>query len=169
MGTGNLPVPLCSGSKQEAFMRVKVHTDLVSGIFFLIFSVALFLVIPSQVKVVTDEVVNSRTFPYILSLIIMAMSLKTIALEVVRLAKKEAVETKEFDSKVEAKALFLFSLLIVYVILIQVIGYLVSSLLMVSSFLIFFKTKKWYYYAITLGLTVGIFFIFKMVLNVQLR
>lgn len=156
-------------SSRRSFMRVKVHTDLVSGIFFLLFSVALFLVIPSQVKVVTDEVVNSRTFPYILSLIIMAVSLKTVAVEVIKLVKKKEVEKKEFDVKVEAKALFLFSLLIVYVILIQVIGYLVSSLLMVSSFLVFFKTKKWYYYAITLGLTVAIFYIFRIVLNVQLR
>ncbi len=86
----------------------------------------------------------------------------------IKLARKQEVEKKEFDIKVEAKALFLFALLIVYVILIQVIGYLVSSLLMVTSFLIFFKTRKWYYYAITLGLSVAIFYIFRMVLNIQL-
>ncbi len=149
-------------------MHVRVHTDLVSGIFFLLFSVVLLLVIPSQVKVITDEVVNSRTFPYVLSVIIMVMSTKTIVVEVIKLARKQEVEKKEFDIKVEAKALFLFTLLIVYVILIQVIGYLVSSLLMVTAFLVFFKTKKWYYYAITLGISVAIFYIFRMVLNIQL-
>ncbi len=56
-------------------MHVKVHTDLVSGIFFLLFSIVLLLVIPNQVKVITDEVVNSRTFPYILTAIIMVMSI----------------------------------------------------------------------------------------------
>ena len=149
-------------------MRVKVHADLISGMIFLTFSIFLIWVIPSQIRVVTTEAVNSRTFPYLLAFLIMVMSVKTILVEIVKIIRKIPSEKKEFDLIIEAKALLLFIILITYLILMPIVGYLISSILMVLAFLLFFKTRKWYYYAVVLGITVAVFMIFRFGLNVQL-
>lgn len=149
-------------------MRIKIPIDLVSGFFFFFFSIALIFVIPGQIKVMNSEVVTSRTFPYLIALLLMTMSIKQIASTLIKWLKNQDITTKEFDLKVEAKAFLLFLFLIIYLALIPFIGFLLSSLLMVSAFLLFFKTKNWISYAIVLSSTISIYFIFRYFLNVQL-
>lgn len=149
-------------------MRVKMPINLVSGIFFLLFSIALFLVIPGQIKVMNSEVVTSRTFPYLLALLLMVMSMKQIAATLIKYLKKQHITIREFDLKVEAKALLLFLFLIIYLVLMPLVGFLLSSLLMVSAFLIFFRTKNWISYVVVLGSTISVYYIFRYFLNVQL-
>ena len=108
-------------------MRVKVHADLISGMIFLTFSIFLIWVIPSQIRVVTTEAVNSRTFPYLLAFLIMVMSVKTILVEIVKIIRKIPSEKKEFDLIIEAKALLLFIILITYLILMPIVGLILSS------------------------------------------
>ena len=149
-------------------MRIKVNTVLISEMIFHLFSIFLTWVIPSQIRVVTTEAVNSRTFPYLLAFLIMVMSLKTILVEIVKIIRGIPSEKKEFDLRVEAKAVLLFIIMIAYLVAMPIVGYLISSVLMVLAFLVFFKTRKWYYYAVVLGTTVAVFIIFRFGLNVQL-
>jgi hypothetical protein len=149
-------------------MKVRIHTDLFSGIGFLVLAVVLLIVIPQEVKVVTDESVNSRTFPYLIALLLMVMSLKTIAVSVRSILRKEEKGYVDFDLKVELKALIFILLLVLYVVLMRLAGYLAASLVMAGGFLLLFRSRSFKYYAIVLACTVAVYLIFKLALNVQL-
>ena len=150
-------------------MKVIIKTDLVSGIFFLVLSLFLFFSIPSQIVVLEKTTINAQSVPYLLSVLIFIMSLKLIIVDIVKLMLKKQVTEKEFDLKIEGKALLLFSILIGYLVLIPLFGFLISSLLMFLAFLVFFKARNWIYYLVG-GLSCTlVYVIFKFLLNVPLK
>ena len=149
-------------------MKVVIKTDLWSGIFFLLLSVFLFITIPMQIELVDDSAVNSRSFPFLLALIIMVMSIKLIITETLKIIGKKNVNQKEIDLKDEGKALIIFLILLGYLILMPVIGYFSSSLIMFAAFLVFFRSRNKLYYIIALLSCAAVYLIFRFVLNVQL-
>lgn len=149
-------------------MKFVIKLDLVSGVFFFILSVLLVILIPSQIKVLGDSHITARSFPYLLSFLIMVMSLRLIITDLFKIIRKQKINTKKFDLKVEMKALIIFGILIGYLILMPFTGFLISSLLMCVSFLFFFRTKRKIYYLIVVVACVIVFYIFRFGLNVQL-
>jgi putative tricarboxylic transport membrane protein len=124
--------------------------------------------IPRQIEVIDDSFINSRTFPYLLAFVIMAMSIKLIVVDLVKIIRKQPTKEKEFDLVVEGKAIIIFFILLAYVALMPLIGFLFSSILMFAAFLVFFHSKEWKYYLIGLLSCISVYIIFTSVLHIQL-
>jgi putative tricarboxylic transport membrane protein len=149
-------------------MSIKIRQNLVSGLFFFLLSLFLLFSVQSQIKTMETGTLNARTFPYLISAVLMLASVKLIVTDLdERFRKKKRILLK-LDIKTELKALLIFGILIIWLALMPFLGYLISSILMVSAFLVYFRVKIWWYYLVMIASCFLIHYVFTAFLNVQL-
>ena len=155
------------GEKLEK-INITYPSDLVTGILFLIVSIVILLIMPQQVVVSDKDVVNGRAFPTMLSYLMMAMSLLITGSELMKLVTKKPLTMKTVNALAEVKALIIIAILIVTYFLAKVTDlFVIGALFCAVAFLVFFRCKKKSYYAITIGMAVAIWVVFRFVLNVS--
>lgn len=156
-----------TGEKLES-KKVKLYTDIIGPLVFMIFAAAVLLLMPSQIILLDESQINPRTFPVLLMGLILICSAVQLIKEIVRIVKKNDPAVKEINLLVEVKALIILVILIGYAVLMQVIGFTISSVLAGVAMLLFFRIKKPLYYAIIIFAAVLIGVFFRSVLNVPL-
>lgn len=148
-------------------MKLKVNTDIFKGCLFLIITLIIFLITPSQVSVIEGETINSRSFPY---LILCVMGISSVFLMIQGCIGKTKTYW-EFDVE-EAKKwivpLAVYGIVQVYVILFSIIGFIFSSLIATTALLLLVKCKEKKYYIISYLCTIIIYFVFTEFLLVPL-
>jgi hypothetical protein len=88
--------------------------------------------------------------------------------ELVKLARKQPITWKTVNLLVEVKALVILGILLGTYFLSKYTGmFVIGAVFCALGFLVFFRCKKWSYYAITLGLAVGIWCAFRFGLGVS--
>ena len=150
------------------YMRIKLRQDLVSGVFFFLLSLFLLFSVQSQIKTMETSALNARTFPYLISAILMLASLRIIIGDIYDRIRKKEKEPLVLEIRTELKALLIFGILIIWLMIMPGLGYLISSVLMVTAFLVYFKVKVWWYYLIMIASCFLIHYIFTAFLNIQL-
>ena len=96
------------------------------------------------------------------------MLLALIGKELVKLARKQPITWKTVNLLVEVKALVILGILLGTYFLSKYTGmFVIGAVFCALGFLVFFRCKKWSYYAITLGLAVGIWCAFRFGLGVS--
>ena len=124
---------------------------MITGVLFLIVSVALHILIPSQIRTYETSAVTAATVP---TLLIRGMILCSVILLVQGILSKEKTEytisgaifTKE--NLLRLKPVIYIAMLIAYALLLPHIGFIISSLLLANGILLYFGTRKWWFYAI---------------------
>ena len=155
------------GEKLEK-INITYPSDLVTGILFLVVSVVVLLIMPSQVVVSEKDLVNGRAFPTMLAYLMLAMSLLLVGNELVKLITRKPLVTKTMNLLVEVKAMVIMGILIVTYLLAKVTDlFVIGGLFCAVSFLVFFRCKKKSYYAITVSAAVLIWVVFRFVLSVN--
>ena len=156
-----------TGEKLES-KKVKLYTDIIGPLVFMIFAATVLLLMPSQIILLDESQINPRTFPVLLMGLILICSAVQLIKEIVRIVKKNDPAVKEINLLVEVKALIILVILIGYAVLMQVSGFTISSVLAGVAMLLFFRIKKPLYYAIIIFAAVLIGVFFRSVLNVPL-
>ena len=113
-------------------MKVKLNSNMITGVLFLIVSVALHILIPSQIRTLETSAVTAATVP---TLLIRGMILCSVILLVQGILSKEKTEytisgaifTKE--NLLRLKPVIYIAMLIAYALLLPHIGFIISSLL----------------------------------------
>lgn len=153
-------------------MKIRYNTEIISGVIFSILGATLWFLIPSQIKTMEKGTITAQTIPRIA---IGGMFFFAICLLIEGLfarEKKEVVVTKEsFDSagfKLEMRSLVYALFLVIYCFIIQPLGFLLSTILLVVAILLFYGARKWYYYAIPIFMIGIVYFIFRILLHVSL-
>ena len=138
-------------------MKVKLNSNMITGVLFLIVSVALHILIPSQIRTYETSAVTAATVP---TLLIRGMILCSVILLVQGILSKEKTEytisgaifTKE--NLLRLKPVIYIAMLIAYALLLPHIGFIISSLL-------YFGTRKWWFYAIASANVIVAYFAFQ--------
>ncbi len=138
-----------------------------AGLFFAL-SVGIFVLMPSQIKILPDQTINARTFPTVLAAIMLAGSLYLGAKELYRLFRKLPAETAELDLLTELRAAVLLGLLVLFAVLMKVLGFIPSAVVFSLLMLRYFKVRSLGYHAIVAASAVAIGVVFRYVLNVRL-
>lgn len=153
-------------------MKLKYNAEIISGAVFAVVGAALWLLIPSQIQTMEKSAVNAQTLPRIA---IGGMFLFAIGLLLEGLfakEKKELVVTAEsFRSaafKKELRSIVYCLFLVAYCLIIQPLGFVVSTVLLVLAVMIYYGARKWYYYAIPLAMVGIVYYVFKVLLHVSL-
>lgn len=153
-------------------MKIKYNTEIISGAVFAVMGAVLWLLIPSQIQTLEKGAVNAQTLPRIA---IGGMFLFAVGLLLEGLFAKEkqelVVTAASFRSesfKKELRSIVYCLFLVVYCLIIQPLGFLISTVLLVLAVMIYYGARKWYYYAIPLAMVGIVYYVFKVLLHVSL-
>lgn len=153
-------------------MKIKYNTEMISGTIFAILGAVLWFLIPSQVQTLEKTFINAQTFPRIAIGGLFLFSVGLLLEGLFAREKKEVYITKEsFRSaafKKEMRSVLFALFLIAYCFLVGHLGYVVTTVLLVLAVMLFYGARKWYYYAIPLGMVGIVYYVFKVLLKISL-
>ena len=148
--------------------EIRIPIDLVTGLAFALFALAILLVMPDQVAVSEKDVVNGRAFPTLLMAVMMICCAMLVAKELYKLATKQPLNWKVINVQVEMKALVILAILVGTWLLSKLTGlFVVGAVFCCLGFLLYFRCRKRSYYVITLVLAVAIWAAFRFALGVD--
>ncbi|MGV3058951.1 tripartite tricarboxylate transporter TctB family protein [[Pasteurella] aerogenes] len=150
-------------------MKISLRQDLVGSFVFLIISILLWILIPSQIILDdTQDSINAQTFPRLVIGLMGFCSLILFIQEVIKLIKKEPSKIIEIDIHTEFNAIVIILLLILYWVLLNWLSFMASSIIFSFLMLIFFHSKNWKYYFIVAFIIIAVSLFFNNVLDVAL-
>nr|WP_325218303.1 tripartite tricarboxylate transporter TctB family protein [uncultured Oscillibacter sp.] len=153
-------------------MKIRYNTEIISGAVFAVVGAVLWLLIPSQIQTMEKGAVNAQTLPRIAigGMVLFAVGLLLEGLFAKE--KKELVITAEsFRSaafKKELRSIVYCLFLAAYCLIIQPLGFVASTVLLVLAVMVYYGARKWYYYAIPLAMVGIVYYVFKVLLHVSL-
>ena len=154
-------------------MKIKYNTEMISGAIFAILGAVLWFLIPTQVQTLEKTVINAQTFPRIAIGGLFLFSVGLLLEGLFAREKKEVYITKEsFRSvafKKELRSILFALFLIAYCFLVGHLGYVVTTVLLVLAVMLFYGARKWYYYAIPLGMVGTVYYVFMALLRISLH
>lgn len=156
-----------TGEKLEK-KKIRLYVDIITPIIFITFAVAVLLVMPSQIALLSSSSINERSFPTLLMFLIIICGVVLLGKEIFNIISKKQANIVETTALVEVKALIILGILVLYWLLMGLIGFIISSILLGLAMLMFFRVKKISYYIIVSVVAVLIGVFFRYVLNVRL-
>jgi len=147
-------------------MKIKIKTNLWSGIIMGGLSLLLLIIMPYQVRVPAYDsgAPSPRIIPGICLILMLFFSIVLIIQSLV--FKKERIV--EFDWQKEKPAVLLIGLLCIYVALMLLVGFIPASAITFIITLFYCGERKPFIYIFTIAAAVGIYFLFKYVFTVSL-
>ena len=153
-------------------MKIKYNSEIISGTIFAIVGAVMWFLIPLQIKTMEKSAINAQTLPRIAIGGMFIFAIGLLLEGIFAREKKELVVTKEsFRSagfKKEMRSVVYALFLIIYCFIVQPLGFVISTILLVLAVMIFYGARKWYYYAIPLGMIGIVYYVFRVLLHVSL-
>ena len=116
--------------------EIRIPINLVAGIVFLVFAIAIIAIMPQQVAVSDKDVVNGRAFPSLLMYVMILCSGMLIVKDLYKIVKKQSLEWKVVNLQTEVKALVIFGILLGTFLLSKFTGMFIIGALFCSLSLI---------------------------------
>ena len=155
------------GAKLEK-KEVLIPTDLAAAVVFFLVGMVLLFLVPSQVTVGSEEVVSGAAFPTYLCYLMIGGSVLIMIQNILKIVRKETIETKAINAFVEVKAFIIFGILVVFWLICSMTDlFVIGAIWCAIAFLVFFRCKKKLYYFITITVAVSIWAAFRFILNVN--
>lgn len=148
--------------------KIIIPINIVGAILFIIVSIVLLILVPSQIKINTKAMVNARTFPVLMLRIMLVFSIILLIKDIIFLVKKKEIEKKEINLLVEVRFLILLAMLIVFLVMLYYTTFIISSIVFGFLMLLFFRSKKIINYIIVFLAAILIGYLFQNVLHVRL-
>ncbi len=146
-------------------MNIRIRTNLVSGIIFLLFSIILLVIIPVEIQQTyqQNQYIDAKAIPQMIGVFMLIVSIYLILKGT--LLKKEVI--KEYELRPEVMGLVFILVLALYVFLIGILGFLVSSLLLAAFTLFYEKVRNWKLWVIVLAMVLVVYFAFTAGLGIN--
>lgn len=90
-------------------MKYKIKVNIVGGAIFIILSLILWFLIPSQIPINNDGIITSRSFPRLIVLIMFFSSLFIFVSDILKMISKRPVNEVEVNIKEEGNVVNPFS------------------------------------------------------------
>ena len=148
-------------------MKITIKKNLWSGIITVVASLILWFALPYCIKSQVTSLTAAVGPDYLPRLIIALMGICGIGLIITSLVFKKD-DTIEVNLKDELRTLLLVVIILAYILLMPVIGFLLSTILFSCIALFFMETRKPLHYVVVIVLSVLIFVGFKYGLTVSL-
>lgn len=153
-------------------MKIKYNSEIISGVIFSIVGAVLWFLIPAQIKTLEKSAINAQTLPRIAIGGMFLFAVGLLLEGIFAREKKELVVTKEsFRSvgfKKEMRSILYALFLVAYCFMVQPLGFVVSTVILVVAIMLYYGARKWYYYAIPLVMVGIVYYVFRVMLHVSL-
>ncbi len=147
---------------------IRYNPDLIGAVLMFGLSVAFLLMMPSQIKLTETSTINARTFPRLVFMIVLVLSVLLFFKEIAKIVLKKGSASRELNLLVEVRALIIFVFIAMYYLLLEPIGFIASSIVFGICMTAYFRVRKWYYYAIVAACAIAVGLVFQYVLHVRL-
>lgn len=175
-------LPLCSAARRLGGKETHVKKylqDLILSVVCIGISAALLLSIPGQVRIISTGArasIDAQTFPIFVGILLLVSSFGLLAKSVYswlqarrhEQAAQAPNDGTAADRKNARKPAIVFVLMVFYILVMQPIGFILSSLVFGIIFLYINQIRKWWQYVIFAVLVFGVFALFKYGLYVPL-
>jgi hypothetical protein len=148
--------------------KMTLPINIVGSVIFIVVSSVLLMLVPTQIKINTDAVVNARTFPVLMLRIALIFSIVLLLKDIISIIRKQEIEKKEFNLLVEIKFLIILAMLIIFLTMLYFTNFIVSSIIFGIMMLFYFRSKKISHYLIVILAAILIGVLFQNVLHVRL-
>lgn len=147
-------------------VKFKIKTNFWSGILMGLFSIAMLIAMPNQVRLPMFD--SGAPSPRIIPGICLVGTLICSVLLLIQslVFKKEKI--MEFDWKKEKPCIIMIALLCIFVALVINIGFIPAVVIIFPTILFYCGERKPFIYLFTVAAGIGIFFLFKYVFHVSL-
>lgn len=153
-------------------MKIKYNAEIISGSVFAILGFILWLQIPNQVQTMEKSSINAQMLPRIAIGGLMLFSVCLLLEGLLLKEKKELVVAagifRSDGFRKEMRSVLFALFLVGYCFIIQLLGFILSTVILVLAVLLFYGARKWYYYAIPLAMVGVVYYIFRTLLHVSL-
>lgn len=150
-------------------MKITLRQDLVGSLIFLILSLVLWWLMPSQIVIADDEeIITAQTFPRLIIGLMAICSLILLIKELIKWVRKQPTKTVEIRFVEEMHSAFILLSLVIYWGLLHWLPFMVSSILFAFLLLAFFRCKNWKYYATVAIFSVLLSLFFQNLLHISL-
>ena len=123
--------------------EISIPTDLAGSILFFLLGAVLFFMLPSQVPISENDVINGRVFPKLLFSLMMICSAVLIIQNIIKISKKQPVQVSTFNLLTEVKALMILTILFITYFICRITDLFVLGAIFCSiAFLVYFRCKK---------------------------
>ena len=150
-------------SKKE----MKFPVNLTGAVLFFLFGLFILYVMPEQVIVAENDVVNGQVFPNLVVWMMLICSAFLGISEIIKIVRKQPIEMKTINLLIEVKALIIFGIMLMFYLAAKWTNFAVGAVLCAFFMLVFFRCKKLNYYIVTIGMAVLIWVVFRFGLNVR--
>ena len=148
-------------------MKIVIKKNLWSGIVTVLVSIILWITLPYCIKTQVTSLTAAIGPDYLPRLMIAMMGFCGIGLVITSIIFKKDDEI-EIDLKSELRTVVFVIMILGYILLMQIIGFLLATIIFSCGALFFMETKKPMHYAVVIILSVLIFVSFKYGLRVSL-
>lgn len=152
----------------------KIVRDMILNVVFIVFGVAIALLIPSQVpETATNLAMGPNFFPMFAAGLMILVNGLSLALNYMHYTKDKAKGVKEelvekTNTNDQKRVLLVLAIIAVYIFFMPIVGYVISTLVVVNALLFILKVRKWYHYVLVSAFALVIYFVFTQVLYVML-
>ena len=145
---------------------MKIKTNLVGGIFFIVLGTVLLLLMPNQIIVQANIpfLESAKAAPFIALLMLIVGGIILVIQSLV--FKKEQIVTLDFA--VQKHALTVMGIFIGYALSIYLFGFLIASFLLIAAMVWFFRIKSKIQIAVIVAISVAVYFIFINLFHISL-
>lgn len=153
------------------------RTNIIVSIILIVIAIIVWLfVIPSQIRINSlwgsSSGVTGRTFPYFATALVALAALGELIQSAVIYTKLKRSGVKEESKRIdwlsEMRAVIIFILCIIYAVLFDRVGYIVSTLVIPPVMLFVMGSRKWYHYASVYAVGAVMYLIFVYLLQIRL-
>ncbi len=152
----------------------KIQKNITGSIIFIILGITIWLLIPIYVPEDTVTVMGASFFPRFISIAMIVFSTILLVTSIIQLKKgafiKEDIPGKK-QEKVSNRDRFngigIFIISVLYMLMINKIGFLISTYIAVTSMLILFRERKIINYVIVYSIILIVYYVFTHLLLVQ--
>ena len=149
-------------------MKLKFNHNLVGSAMFLILSLVIWLMIPYQIVLKHDRVINSQTFPRLVIGLMGICSLFLFVKEIIAIVMKRERESKVIDLREEYRSILMILAVAFFWLILHWVPFMFSAILFAGLSLILYRCRKWLYYGITFSVIIAVTLVFQEVLHVNL-
>lgn len=152
----------------------KIVRDMILNIVFIVFGIGIAVMIPSQVpQTATNLAMGPGFFPTFAAALMILVNGLSLVMNYMHYAKDKAKGVKEelvqkTASNDQIRVLIVLAIIAVYIFFMPIIGYIISTLLVVNILLFILKVRKWYHYVLVSAFTLVIYYVFHNILYVML-
>ncbi|HOV37890.1 MAG TPA: tripartite tricarboxylate transporter TctB family protein [Spirochaetales bacterium] len=149
---------------------MKIDKEISGSLIFVFLSLAIWLLIPYQIEVKTESLINARFVPRIITIAMFLFSMIDLGVQILQNVKGEKTANTQNDTpaKRHGYPVLMVVVLFLYILLMDIIGFELSSILASWAILVVIGSRNWKYYVISGIFPVLVGLIFRYLFNVNL-